>query len=301
MGTDYSDDVELLEHEVDTDSMNVDNWYVKELAKYSVYSQEKLEELFKKYYETNDKDIRDEIVLHNGRLVVWEAKKWVNSGVSIEDLCQYGVLGLMRAVNEYKLDKGTKFSTYAIIWIKQSIRRNIVDNESVIRPPVWLKTKAIKARSYIQHCVEDLDYTPSDDEICEYLELSSEQYKLVKDYELNLSEVLSSDFEYNAKGFDDPVTLGSTLVDSHLCETDALFNELSENMDSLMKLILLPREYEILCLRTGFNESREHTLEECAGIYGVTRERIRQIEEKAFRKLRRSGRFKHLKDYWEDL
>lgn len=294
----YDEDLALLKSR---DDISTDNWYVKELAKYKAYPQSKIEELIKKYHETGDKEIRDDIVLHIGRLLIWAAKRWVNTGVPLEDLCQYGFIGLTRAVEEYSLEKGTKFSTYATIWIDQSIRRNVINNESVIRPPVWLRTKSIKAKAYRKQCIEELGYTPTDDEVCEYLKLQPKQYALIKEYETNLSEVLSSDFEYSARGDDDAVTLGSTFVDSHSCEQDAMLNELSENMERLMKIILLPREYEIVCLRTGFNEVRRYTLEECASIYGVTRERIRQIESSAFEKLGRSGRFKHLKDYWEDL
>ncbi len=265
--------------------------YLKEIGQYPLLTTERELELAQKMSE-GSKAAKDELVTANLRLVVSIAKRYVSKGMFFLDLIQEGNLGLMKAVDKFDYTKGYKFSTYATWWIRQAITRAIADQARTIRIPVHMVETIHKVSKTQRQLLQDLGREPSAEEIAEELNMSPDKVR----------EIM--------KIAQDPVSLETPIgeeEDSHLGDfipdddspapADAAFNTmLREQLNEVLNT-LTPREAQVLRLRFGLEDGRTRTLEEVGRVFNITRERIRQIEAKALRKLRHPSRSKRLKDY----
>ncbi len=267
--------------------------YLKEIGRVPLLTAENEVELARRI-EEGDEDAKRRLAEANLRLVVSIAKRYVGRGMLFLDLIQEGNLGLIKAVEKFDYRKGYKFSTYATWWIRQAITRAIADQARTIRIPVHMVETINKLIRVQRHLLQELGREPTAEEIAEELDVSVERVR----------EIL--------KVAQEPVSLETPIgeeEDSHLGDfiedEDApapaeaasyllLREQISEVLGSLT-----PREQRVLELRFGLDDGRARTLEEVGQVFGVTRERIRQIEAKALRKLRHPSRSKKLKDYLE--
>lgn len=308
--TDEEDIVILEDEEIkediddieDIDVNNVQNvqiddpirMYLKEIGKVPLLSLEEEVELAKKI-ELGDEEAKSKLAEANLRLVVSIAKKYMGRGMSLLDLIQEGNLGLIKAVEKFDYRKGYKFSTYATWWIRQSITRSIADQARTIRIPVHMVETINKVVRTSRELLQDLGREPSVDEIAKELNMSVSK----------VNEVL--------KVSQEPVSLESPIgeeEDSHLGDfiqddnkqepvEEAAYTLLKEQLIDVLST-LTKREARVLIMRFGLEDGRPRTLEEVGKEFNVTRERIRQIEAKALRKLRHPSRSNKLKDYLEN-
>jgi len=267
--------------------------YLKEIGKVPLLTAEEEIELSKRI-EKGEKEAKRRLAEANLRLVVSIAKKYVGRGMLFLDLIQEGNLGLMKAVEKFDFRKGFKFSTYATWWIRQSITRAIADQARTIRIPVHMVETINKLIRVSRQLLQELGRDPTPEEIAQEMELPVEKVR----------EIL--------KIAQEPVSLETPIgeeEDSHLGDfipdeeaqapaDAAAYLLLKEQLEDVLET-LTPREEKVLRLRFGLDDGRPRTLEEVGQVFGVTRERIRQIEAKALRKLRHPSRSKKLKDFLE--
>lgn len=269
--------------------------YLKEIGQYPLLTQEEEFNYAKTYQKNHDPKAKEILVNHNLRLVVNIAKKFIGSGLAISDLVQEGNLGLMRAVDRYDPDKGFRFSTYATWWIKQAITRSIANDGRTIRMPVHAHEALVKYQKF----VKDWNMTnpgvdlPSDEEIMEKLGINENTYTQITRYH---PEIISLS---TPVGEEQDSTIGDFIADERTnVEAQA---ELSDLKDTIEKILnngdFTAREIDVLKKRFGFETGTPMTLEAVGEIYGITRERIRQIEAKAIRKLRHPKRASQLRMY----
>ncbi len=266
--------------------------YLKEIGQVKLLSAEEEIELAQKVSE-GDKAAKDKLTEANLRLVVSIAKKYSGRGLHILDLIQEGNTGLIRAVDKFDYTKGNKFSTYATWWIRQAITRAIADQARTIRVPVHMVEVINKATRCNRKLVQELGREPTLEEIAAELNLPIEK---IIEANRTAADTLSLD---TPVGDEEDTTIGSFVEDDNtLGPADATSNTLLAEALSEILGTLTEREADVLRMRFGMHDGRTHTLEEVGQHFGVTRERIRQIENKAIRKLRHPSRAKKIKDFY---
>jgi len=266
--------------------------YLKEIGQIKLLSAEEEVELAKRVSE-GDQTAKNLLTEANLRLVVSIAKKYSGRGLHILDLIQEGNTGLIRAVDKFDWTKGNKFSTYATWWIRQAITRAIADQARTIRVPVHMVEVINKATRCNRKLVQELGREPTVEEIAAELGLPVEK---IIEANRTAADTLSLD---TPVGDEEDTSIGSFVEDERTpgpadATSNALLAEaLKEILDTLTE-----READVLRMRFGMYDGRTHTLEEVGHIFNVTRERIRQIENKAIRKLRHPSRAKKIKDFY---
>ena len=266
--------------------------YLKEIGQVKLLSGDEEIELAKRVSE-GDQNAKNKLTEANLRLVVSIAKKYSGRGLHILDLIQEGNTGLIRAVDKFDWTKGNKFSTYATWWIRQAITRAIADQARTIRVPVHMVEVINKATRCNRKLVQELGREPTVEEIAAELGLPVEK---IIEANRTAADTLSLD---TPVGDEEDTSIGSFVEDERTpgpadATSNALLAEaLKEILDTLTD-----REAEVLRMRFGMYDGRTHTLEEVGQSFGVTRERIRQIENKAIRKLRHPSRAKKIKDFY---
>ena len=266
--------------------------YLKEIGQVKLLSADEEVELAKKIAE-GDQYAKNKLTEANLRLVVSIAKKYSGRGLHILDLIQEGNTGLIRAVDKFDWTKGNKFSTYATWWIRQAITRAIADQARTIRVPVHMVEVINKATRCNRKLVQELGREPTVEEIAAELNLPVEK---IIEANRTAADTLSLD---TPVGDEEDTSIGSFVEDERTpgpadATSNALLAEaLKEILDTLTE-----READVLRMRFGMYDGRTHTLEEVGQIFGVTRERIRQIENKAIRKLRHPSRAKKIRDFY---
>ena len=265
--------------------------YLKEIGQVKLLSAEEEVELAKRISE-GDQEAKNKLTEANLRLVVSIAKKYSGRGLHILDLIQEGNTGLIRAVDKFDWTKGNKFSTYATWWIRQAITRAIADQARTIRVPVHMVEVINKATRCNRKLVQELGREPTLEEIAEELNLPIEK---IIEANRTAADTLSLDMPV---GDEEDTTIGSFVEDDNTPgPVDATSNMLLAEALTEILGTLTEREADVLKMRFGMYDGRTHTLEEVGQIFGVTRERIRQIENKAIRKLRHPSRAKKIKDF----
>ena len=309
---DLGDDVDIVDADGDIDLAGLDEeelvdpvdlaaeyslddpvrMYLKEIGQVKLLSAEEEVELAKRVAE-GDQDAKNKLTEANLRLVVSIAKKYSGRGLHILDLIQEGNTGLIRAVDKFDWTKGNKFSTYATWWIRQAITRAIADQARTIRVPVHMVEVINKATRCNRKLVQELGREPTVEEIAKELGLPVEK---IIEANRTAADTLSLD---TPVGDEEDTSIGSFVEDERTpgpadATSNALLAEaLKEILDTLTE-----READVLKMRFGMYDGRTHTLEEVGQIFGVTRERIRQIENKAIRKLRHPSRAKKIRDFY---
>ena len=265
--------------------------YLREIGKIPLLSYEKELELAKRILE-NDEEAKQELAEANLRLVVSIAKKYVGRGMLFLDLIQEGNMGLIKAVEKFDYTKGFKFSTYATWWIRQAITRAIADQARTIRIPVHMVETINKLIRTSRDLLQRLGREPTPEEISKEIELPVEKV-------LEIQKIAQDPVSLETPiGEEDDSHLGDFIQDddSPAPQDSVAYTLLKEQLEEVMNT-LTPREAKVLKLRFGLEDGKARTLEEVGKEFMVTRERIRQIEAKALRKLRHPSRSKKLKDY----
>ncbi|WP_341278393.1 RNA polymerase sigma factor RpoD [Paenibacillus sp. FSL H8-0537] len=267
--------------------------YLKEIGRVPLLSADDEIELARRI-ENGDEEAKRRLAEANLRLVVSIAKRYVGRGMLFLDLIQEGNMGLIKAVEKFDHLKGFKFSTYATWWIRQAITRAIADQARTIRIPVHMVETINKLIRVSRQLLQELGREPSPEEIAAEMELSTEK---VREIMKIAQEPVSLETPI---GEEDDSHLGDFIEDQEaLAPADAAAYELlKEQLEDVLDT-LTEREENVLRLRFGLDDGRTRTLEEVGKVFGVTRERIRQIEAKALRKLRHPSRSKRLKDFLE--
>ena len=266
--------------------------YLKEIGQVKLLSADEEVDLAKRV-AAGDKAAKDKLTEANLRLVVSIAKKYSGRGLHILDLIQEGNTGLIRAVDKFDWTKGNKFSTYATWWIRQAITRAIADQARTIRVPVHMVEVINKATRCNRKLVQELGREPTMEEIAKELNLPVEK---IIEANRTAADTLSLD---TPVGDEEDTTIGSFVEDDNTPgPADATSNALLAEALTEILGTLTDREADVLRMRFGMYDGRTHTLEEVGQIFGVTRERIRQIENKAIRKLRHPSRAKKIKDFY---
>ena len=276
------------------DGVNVDDpvrMYLREIGKIPLLSFEEELDLAKRVLE-NDEEAKQKLAESNLRLVVSIAKKYVGRGMLFLDLIQEGNMGLIKAVEKFDYEKGYKFSTYATWWIRQAITRAIADQARTIRVPVHMVETINKLSRFQRQLTLELNREPTDEELAAKMNMSAEKVREVMKI---AQDPVSLETPI---GEEDDSHLGDFIPDDESPEPhdSAAYTMLKEQLEEVMQT-LTPREAKVLKLRFGLEDGKARTLEEVGREFQVTRERIRQIEAKALRKLRHPSRSKRLKDY----
>ena len=303
--TDDADDVEILltdEDEVDMEKIDLSvpdgisiedpvRMYLKEIGKVPLLSAEEEIELAKRMAE-GDEDAKKRLAEANLRLVVSIAKRYVGRGMLFLDLIQEGNLGLIKAVEKFDYQKGFKFSTYATWWIRQAITRAIADQARTIRIPVHMVETINKLIRVSRQLLQELGREPLPEEIAEELDMPVERVREILKISQEPVSLETPIGEEEDSHLGDFIQDDNVPVPAEAAAATLLKEQLGEVLDTLTD-----REQKVLRLRFGMNDGRARTLEEVGKEFDVTRDRIRQIEAKALRKLRHPSRSRKLRDY----
>ena len=265
--------------------------YLREIGKIPLLSYDKELELAKRILE-GDEEAKQELAEANLRLVVSIAKKYVGRGMLFLDLIQEGNMGLIKAVEKFDYTKGFKFSTYATWWIRQAITIAIADQARTIRIPVHMVETINRLIRTSRHLLQQLGREPTPEEIAKEMDMSVEKV-------MEIQKIAQDPVSLETPiGEEDDSHLGDFIQDedSPAPQDAASYTLLREQLEEVMST-LTPREAKVLRLRFGLDDGKARTLEEVGKEFDVTRERIRQIEAKALRKLRHPSRSKKLRDY----
>jgi len=305
---DTPDDVEILlaaeEEDVEVDMEKIDlsvpdgisiedpvRMYLKEIGKVPLLSADEEIELAKRMAD-GDEDAKKRLAEANLRLVVSIAKRYVGRGMLFLDLIQEGNLGLIKAVEKFDYQKGFKFSTYATWWIRQAITRAIADQARTIRIPVHMVETINKLIRVSRQLLQELGREPSPEEIAKELDMPVERVREILKISQEPVSLETPIGEEEDSHLGDFIQDDNVPVPAEAAAATLLKEQLNEVLDTLTE-----REQKVLRLRFGMNDGRARTLEEVGKEFDVTRERIRQIEAKALRKLRHPSRSRKLRDY----
>ncbi len=273
--------------------------YLQSIGKVKLLTGEQEREIAKRISE-GDEEAKAQLVKANLRLVVSIAKKYIGRGLNFLDLIQEGNLGLIRAAEKFDYKRGFKFSTYATWWIQQAITRGIADKSRTIRLPVHMIETIGKLKRVTRELSEELGRAPTREELAHKMEIPLTKLRLV----LKATQSTIS-IETPVHSKDDNSKISDFIIDDSLEAPDSRVNKenLSEEIERILET-LRPREKDVLKLRFGLNDGNKRTLEEIGQLFGVSRERVRQIETRALNKLRKMCRNNHgvtsLKNYLED-
>jgi len=268
--------------------------YLKEIGQIKLLTTEEELELADRIKE-GDETAKTTLAEANLRLVVRIAKRYVGRGMLFLDLIQEGNIGLMKAVDKFDVTKGYKFSTYATWWIRQAITRSIADQARTIRVPVHMVETINKLARIERQLTLELNREPTEEELSKKMGMGVDKIRDI--YKIS-QEPVSLEIPI---GEEEDSHLGDFIPDeTNMSPEDFAINELLKDEISEVLLTLTEREEKVIRLRFGLEDGRPRTLEEVGQLFGVTRERIRQIEAKALRKLRHPSRSRKLKDYLGD-
>jgi len=265
--------------------------YLKEIGKIPLLSTEEEIELAKRM-EKGDEEARKKLAEANLRLVVSIAKRYAGRGMQFLDLIQEGNLGLIKAVEKFDYRKGYKFSTYATWWIRQAITRAIADQARTIRIPVHMVETINRLIRTSRQMVQELGREPTPEELAKKLDMPVERVREIKKISQDPVSLETPIGEEEDSHLGDFIQDDNVMVPADQATFTLLHEQLMESLETLTE-----REQQVLRLRFGLDDGRPRTLEEVGRVFHVTRERIRQIEAKALRKLRHPSRSKKLKDY----
>ncbi len=288
---------ELLSEERLAKDLNINDsvrMYLKEIGRIRLVTLEEEKELAERISQ-GDEEAKRILSEANLRLVVSIAKRYLGRGMLFLDLIQEGNIGLMKAVEKFDINKGYKFSTYATWWIRQAITRAIADQARTIRVPVHMVETINKLARVQRQMTLELNREPSEEELTKRMEMPAEKireiYKIAQD-PVSLETPI---------GEEEDSTLGDFIPDEqNMSPEEFTTNEMLKEEITGVLLTLTDREEKVIKLRFGLEDGKSRTLEEVGQMFGVTRERIRQIEAKAIRKLKHPSRAKKLKDYMEE-
>ena len=268
--------------------------YLREIGRVRMIKPDEEIELARRLAD-GDAEAKQKLIQANLRLVISIAKKYVNRGLPFQDLIQEGNLGLIRAAEKFDHTKGFKFSTYATWWIRQAISRGLADKSRTIRVPVHMVESINKLKKTSAKLSQELGRKPTEEELAHAMKLSVTK----------IQEILTADREPVSMEMplnrDEETYLGDLIEDNESSRPDATTEEQLLRQDiGRMLSQLTPRERDIMHLRYGLEDGRQRTLEEVGRLFNITRERVRQIEHKAFRKLRQPSWSNKLVGYLDD-
>ncbi len=295
--TDSGNDKILLDDNTLTKDLNINDpvrMYLKEIGQIKLLTTEEELELADRILE-GDEEAKTILAEANLRLVVSIAKRYVGRGMLFLDLIQEGNIGLMKAVEKFDVTKGYKFSTYATWWIRQAITRAIADQARTIRVPVHMVETINKLARIQRQLTLELNREPTEEELAKKMNTSVDKIREI--YKISQEPVSLE----TPIGEEDDSHLGDFIKDEHnMSPEEYATNEMLKDEISDILLTLTEREEKVIRLRFGLEDGKARTLEEVGQIFGVTRERIRQIEAKALRKLRHPSRSRKLRDYLDN-
>ncbi len=287
----------LLDDNAITKDLNINDpvrMYLKEIGQIKLLTMEEELELADRIIE-GDEQAKQILAEANLRLVVSIAKRYVGRGMLFLDLIQEGNIGLMKSVEKFDVTKGYKFSTYATWWIRQAITRAIADQARTIRVPVHMVETINKLARVQRQLTLELNREPTEEELAKKMNISVDKIRDI--YKISQEPVSLE----TPIGEEDDSHLGDFVPDErNMSPEEYATNEMLKDEISEVLLTLTEREEKVIRLRFGLEDGKSRTLEEVGQMFGVTRERIRQIEAKALRKLRHPSRSRKLKDYMSD-